>query len=307
MAGGAARDDLNASVLALVGEVLGRDGRPPGSTERLADLGFDSIAYAELAAALYERTGVDLVDAGLGPLRTVGDLFDAVERAKSRPGAAGEVVPVRLGSGQGLAKSALAGLFGWWFDVSVSGAEHMPASGPVVVCMNHESMLDVPAVAVASPRPITFMAKRELFRSPIGARAMGRLGAFSVDRELFDLRAIRIGLEIVRRGQVLGMYPEGTRTPRVLQPFLPGAAWIALSTGAPLLPCGIAGTEVALPRGSRIPKRVPVQVTFAPLIPVEQVDDPVKRRTEAERLASELRDGIAPLLSYPTDGPATST
>src|SRR6266542_4695959 len=72
MAGGAARDDLNASVLALVGEVLGRDGRPPGSTERLADLGFDSIAYAELAAALYERTGVDLVDAGLGPLRTVG-------------------------------------------------------------------------------------------------------------------------------------------------------------------------------------------------------------------------------------------
>ncbi|MFL5799590.1 MAG: 1-acyl-sn-glycerol-3-phosphate acyltransferase [Actinomycetota bacterium] len=299
MAGGAARDDLRATVLALVGEVLGRGGPPPGPADGLADLGFDSIAYAELAAALHERSGVDLVDAGLGPLRTVEDLCDAVERAGRRPGAAGEVVPVRLGSGQGLAKSALAGLFGWWFDVSVAGAEHMPGSGPVVLCMNHESMLDVPAAAVASPRAITFMAKRELFRTRFATQVMGRLGAFSVDRELFDLRAIRIGLDVVRRGQVLGMYPEGTRTPRVLQPFLPGAPWIALSTGAPLLPCGIAGTEVALPRGSRIPKRVPIQVTFAPLIEVEQIDDLLKRRTEAERLAGELRDAVAPLLSYP--------
>jgi 1-acyl-sn-glycerol-3-phosphate acyltransferase len=296
---------MATDVIALIGEVLGRDGQRPAPGDLLADLGFDSIAYAELAAVLEERAGVDLLDAGLGPLRTVGDVTEAVELATADRGAAGELMPVRLGSGQGLAKSTLAGLFGWWFDVSVSGAEHMPASGPVVLCMNHESMLDVPAAAVASPRPITFMAKRELFRASVLASAMGRLGAFSVDRALFDLRAVRIGLEIVRRGQVLGMYPEGTRTPRVLQPFLLGAPWIALSTGTPLLPCGIAGTEVALPRGSRIPKRVPIQVTFVPSIPVEQVDDPVKRRTEAERLARDLREAIAPLVSYAVDDPTS--
>jgi 1-acyl-sn-glycerol-3-phosphate acyltransferase len=298
MAPDAAGDDLRKTVVELVGEVLGRDDPPPDPTERLDELGFDSLAYAEMAAALHERTGVDLLDAGLGPLQTVEDLHRAAERARDQPGTAGEPVPVRLGSGQGIAKSALGGLFGWWFDVSVSGAERMPATGPVVLCMNHESMLDVPAAAVASPRPITFMAKRELFRTRLATLAMGRLGAFSVDRGLFDLRAVRIGLDVVRRGQVLGMYPEGTRTPRVLQPFLPGAPWIALSTGAPLMPCGIAGTEVALPRGSRVPKRVPIRVTFAPPIEVDRVDDPVKRRSEAERLAGELREAIAPLLSY---------
>jgi 1-acyl-sn-glycerol-3-phosphate acyltransferase len=197
-----------------------------------------------------------------------------------------------------LAKSALAGLFGWWFDVSVSGADHMPATGPVVLCMNHESMLDVPAATVASPRPITFMAKRELFRVRAVGWGFQRMGAFSVDRELFDLRAVRIGLDVVRRGRVLGMFPEGTRMPGQLLAFLPGAPWIALSTGASLLPCAVAGTERALPRGSRMPRRVPITVTFLPPIEVEPVDEPVKRRAEAERLALELHDAIRPHVSY---------
>jgi 1-acyl-sn-glycerol-3-phosphate acyltransferase len=182
--------------------------------------------------------------------------------------------------------------------LEVEGADRMPADGPVVLCMNHESTLDIPAVAVASRRPITFMAKRELFRHAAVGRAFDRLGAFSVDRELFDLRAVRIGLEVIRRGEVLGMYPEGTRTPGTLLPFLAGAPWIALSTGSPLLPCAIAGTERALPRGRHVPRRIPIRVTFLEPIPVEPIDDPVKRRTEAERLAGDLHDAIEPLLTY---------
>jgi 1-acyl-sn-glycerol-3-phosphate acyltransferase len=97
---------------------------------------------------------------------------------------------------------------------------------------------------------------------------------------------------------MLGMYPEGTRRPGRLLEFLPGAPWIALSTGAPLLPCAIGGTERALPRGRHVPKLVPIRVTFLPPIEVEPVDDPVKRRTEAERLASEAREAIRPHLTY---------
>ena len=62
--------------------------------------------------------------------------------------------------------------------------------------------------------------------------------------------------------------------------------------------CAIAGTERALPRGRRIPKRAPIRVTFVEPIGVESIDDPVKRRAEAERLAGELREAIRPLLSY---------
>jgi 1-acyl-sn-glycerol-3-phosphate acyltransferase len=295
---GARASGLSDEVLRAVGEVLGRDGPPPDDADALAALGFDSLSYAEFGAVLSESRGIDLLDGGVGPIGTIAELVATVERAAAGPGDAGPLMPVRLGTRQRFAKRSLSGAFRRWFDLRIEGAELMPATGPVILCMNHESILDIPAVAVASTRPITFMAKRELFRHPTVGRAFGRMGAFSVDRELFDLRAIRIGLEVVRGGEVLGMYPEGTRKPGTLLPFLPGAPWLALVTGAALLPCAISGTERALPRGHRVPRRVPIGVTFLPPIEVEPIDDPVKRRTEAERLANELRDAIAPLLSY---------
>jgi 1-acyl-sn-glycerol-3-phosphate acyltransferase len=295
---GAHPDGLRDAVVRGLCDVLGLDGAPPAPQDDLAALGFDSLGYAELAAELREERGVDLLDAGLGPIRTVADLVDAAERAAAHPGVAGPLLPEGFGTRQTRAMSRASGTFRWWFDLTIVGADRMPATGPAVLCMNHESILDIPAVAVASTRPITFMAKKELFRNPRAARAFERLGAFRVDRDLFDLRAIRIGLDVVRRGEVLGMYPEGTRNPGTLLPFLAGAPWIALATGAPLVPCGIAGTERALPRGRRVPKRIPIRVTFLDPIPVEPVDDPVKRRTEAERLAVELHEAIAPLLSY---------
>jgi 1-acyl-sn-glycerol-3-phosphate acyltransferase len=294
----AASIDLRDAVRRSLDGVLGREGGPLDDDRQLSALGFDSLAYAELAAALESSTGVDLLDGGMAPVRTVRDLVDVARRAAEHPGEAGEVVPGGLGSRQRLAKRTLSGTFGRLFHLEVEGAERLPPAGPVVLCMNHESILDIPAVAVASARPITFMAKRELFRIPAVGWAFRRMGAFSVDRELFDLRAVRLGLEAVRRGEVLGMYPEGTRMPGRLLEFLPGAPWIALTTGAPLLPCAIVGTERAMPRGRRLPRRVPIRVAFLPPIEVEPVDDPVKRRTESERLAVELHDAIRPLLSY---------
>jgi 1-acyl-sn-glycerol-3-phosphate acyltransferase len=287
------RGDLGS----LVAEVLGSD-RPPADDDRLADIGFDSLAYAELATVLQQDAGVDMLDAGMAEIGTVGELRAMVDAAAANPGGAGERFPEGLGRAQRRVKRALAGLFRSWFDLTVVGAEHVPVTGPAVLCMNHESGLDIPAGVVSCPRPITFMAKRELFRRPAQARVFRRWGAFPVDRDLFDLRAVEVGLEVVRRGEVLGMYPEGTRTPGTLLPFLPGAPWIALKTGAPLVPCAIAGTERALPRGRRIPKRAPIRVTFVEPVVVEAIDDPVKRRAESERLAGELREAIRPLLSY---------
>src|SRR5207237_3084645 len=145
---------------------------------------------------------------------------------------------------------------------------------------------------VASPGPVRFMAKRELFDKPLLARFFHELGGFSVDRDAYDLRAVEIALEVIRRGEVLGMYPEGTRTPGTLLPFLPGAAWIALKTGATLLPAAISGTHDAMPKGAKFFKRVPVRIEFAPAIPVEQVDAPRERRKLALELTEQVRDEV---------------
>jgi len=162
-----------------------------------------------------------------------------------------------------------------------------------VLCMNHESLLDIPIVTVASPRQIRMMAKQELFAKPAGARFFHELGGFPVQRGGFDLRAVEIGLEVLRRGEVLGMYPEGTRTPGVLLPFLPGAAWLALSTGAPLVPCAITGAHAAMPKGAKFFKRVPIRVEFGSAIAVEREDDPARRRQRALQLTEALQVEVA--------------
>src|SRR5947207_1347003 len=150
--------------------------------------------------------------------------------------------------------------------------------------MDDESLLDIPVIVVASHRPIRFMAKGELFEMPALARFFHELGGFSVERNSFDLRAIEIALEVIRRGEILGMYPEGTRTPGTLLPFLPGAAWIALKTGTPLVPAALSGTGAAMPSGAKFFKRVPIRIEFGEAIPVERVDDPVERRRRSLEL-----------------------
>jgi len=166
-----------------------------------------------------------------------------------------------------------------------------------VMCMNHQSSLDIPVAVAAAQRPVTFMAKKELFRRPAAARFFLELGGFSVERGAFDLRAVEIALAVLDRGEVLAMYPEGTRRPGVLQPFLPGAAWLALKSGAALLPVAIQGTEWAMPPGRKVPRRIPIRISFAEPIPAEKETEPATRRKEALRLTGEVRAAIEGMLA----------
>jgi 1-acyl-sn-glycerol-3-phosphate acyltransferase len=261
----------------------------------LTDIGFDSIACAEFASQVQERFGLDVADGEVTAVTTAGELAGVVDGAAAA-GLRDPGVPVGLGRFQGAAKKVVNGLIEWWFELRVDHADRMPLEGPVVMCMNHESLLDIPAAVAASPRPVTFMAKKELFRSGGAARFVHELGGFSVERGAYDLRAVEIALGVLERGEVLGMYPEGTRKPGVLLPFLPGAAWAALKTGSPLLPVAIRGTEAAMPPGRRIPSRVPIRVSFGEPIPVDRVDAPGLRRRESLRLTSEARARVKGML-----------
>ena len=126
----------------------------------------------------------------------------------------------------------------------VKGQENFPLEGPVVVVSNHVSLWDPVAVGVAVPRPVRFMAKEELFRIPLLGQLIRALGAFPVRRGRSDRQAWKESLEILRSGQVLGMFPEGTRVRTgELGAFHNGAAVLSLKTGAPLVPVAVKGTQ----------------------------------------------------------------
>jgi 1-acyl-sn-glycerol-3-phosphate acyltransferase len=254
---------------------------------RLEDIGIDSLAFAELATALEAEFGVRLAGVDLDGSHTVRDVLRAIE-------AAAPFTPVGLPAGMGrlyaLAEALLGPPLRSWFPLWAEGVANVPRVGPAIVAMNHESALDPLLVVLACPRRIVFMAKKELYKNAFVSWWLRELGAFRVDRDRFDLEAVGMGLAVLERGDLLGMYPEGTRSPGELLPFLHGAAWLALRTGVPIVPCAITGTERT--REARRPGRVRVRISFAPPIAVERVDDPVKRLAKAPAITAEIRDAI---------------
>ena len=273
--------------LALVQKLVG-DGVRVEPGRRFADTGIDSLAFVELAAAIERDLGVDLSLANLDAADRIEDLMRAVEQAPTRGGQ--PALPRGIGGLQGPAEAIGGWALRWWFRLEVAGARNLPEDGPAVLAMNHESALDIPLVVAAARRPITFMAKKELFKNAFASWSLHTLGGFRVDRDRFDLLAVQRALAALERGDVLGMYPEGTRSPGQLLPFLNGAAWLALRTGAPLVPCSISGTEHAGRASS--PGRVRVRIRFQEPIAVERSDDPAERRARAEQLTPRLRAAI---------------
>jgi 1-acyl-sn-glycerol-3-phosphate acyltransferase len=255
---------------------------------RLDDAGLDSLAFAELAAALEGDLGVDLTHVHVEGTEPIEDVLQAVEDAPTSGGPT--ALPRGIGSLQAPARALGGWALRWWFRLRVEGAGHVPQRGPAIVAMNHESALDIPLAVVASRRPITFMAKKELFKNGFASWSLNSLGGFRVDRDRFDLVAVQRALAVLERGDVLGMYPEGTRSPNLLLPFLHGAAWLALRTGVPLVPGSISGTEHA--GRATGPGRVPVRIRFHEAIPVEASDDPAERRRLAEELTARVRESI---------------
>jgi 1-acyl-sn-glycerol-3-phosphate acyltransferase len=126
----------------------------------------------------------------------------------------------------------------------VAGREHVPRAGGLIVVSNHLNNADPPMIARAIGRPVVFMAKYEMLRVPVAGLLFRAWGAFPVRRGEADLGALRAASDVVRRGEALMMFPEGTRSRTGgLGKGHPGTALIALRTGAPVLPVAITGTE----------------------------------------------------------------
>lgn len=152
-------------------------------------------------------------------------------------------------------------IMGAWFRPEVSGQEHVPATGAVILAPVHRSFADFGFTAFLTRRKLFFMAKAELWENRLLGRLLDALGAFPVRRTGADREALRRAEAVLAAGEALVLFPEGTRqTGPAVGQLLEGAAFLAARTQAPIVPVGIGGSGEAMPKGTRIPKRLPIRV-----------------------------------------------
>lgn len=141
------------------------------------------------------------------------------------------------------------------FRTRVYGRENIPAEGPIILAANHASNIDPPLMASLIERPVSYMAKIELFENPIFGAAIRRCHAFPVKRGESDRGAIKAAVTVLKEGRVLGLFPEGTRSKTgQLQKAEAGVALIAAMTGAPIVPVAILNTHRIFANGGLLPQ-----------------------------------------------------
>lgn len=186
-----------------------------------------------------------------------------------RPPAASFEPDPRLTLGYRLARLVFKAIVGSWFRPRVIGRDRVPLDGPVILAPVHRSFADFAFAAFITRRKLFFMAKDDLWKNAALGKLLLVLGAFPVHREAADREALRRAETVLERGQVLVLFPEGTRQtgPKVHE-LHEGAAFLAARTGARIVPVGIGGSEAAMPKGRLVPRpmRIPV-VVGEPLSP----------------------------------------
>lgn len=179
------------------------------------------------------------------------------------------------------------------FRPLITGADRVPTSGPVLLASNHLSGIDTILIPSFSPRKVRFLAKASLFRSRLGGWFFGQIGAIPVTREAGGAAqaALEAGREVLGAGHVFAVFPEGSRSrDGRLYRGRSGAAYLALATGATVVPVGLIGTNRALvdPRTGSAPR---VEVRFGAPVPLDDLAGlPAgrARREAAERIMAAI-------------------
>lgn len=180
------------------------------------------------------------------------------------------------------------------FRPRIAGREHIPERGPVLLASNHLSALDTILIPSFSTRQVQFLAKSSLFESRIGGWFMRGIGAIPVLREAGPAAqaALDAGREVLASGRVFAVFPEGSRSrDGRLYRGRGGAAFLALETGAQVVPVGLIGTnrELRDPRTGRAPR---LEVRFGAPVPLADLAGlPAgrARREATERIMSAIR------------------
>jgi 1-acyl-sn-glycerol-3-phosphate acyltransferase len=155
-----------------------------------------------------------------------------------------------------------------WFRPKVTGREHVPETGPVILAPVHRSFADFGFTAFCTDRKLFFMTKDEMWNNRWLGKLLLSVGAFPVHRESADREALQRAEEVLRKDSPLVLFPEGTRREGpVVKDLMEGAAFLSARTEAPIVPIGIGGSDLAMPKGSAIPKPRTIQLVIGPPIP----------------------------------------
>jgi 1-acyl-sn-glycerol-3-phosphate acyltransferase len=166
----------------------------------------------------------------------------------------------------------------------IYGTDRIPREGPLVLCFNHFSWLDPWAIGSGVPRTVYYVAKQEAHDTPVMGSFIRIFGTTPVRRGESDREAVRVMREIVRRGDALGMFPEGTRQKREPGEVRPGAAMVAIMEDAPVLCGAIHGTQ-----DWRFGNFHPVSVAFGEPFKLDHPRNSQGYRAGSEEIRQELR------------------
>ena len=170
------------------------------------------------------------------------------------------------------------------FRPTVIGADNIPLTGPVIIAPIHRSNVDFAFSLFISPRKVFFMAKEGVFHPAIFRALLLRLGAFPVNRNSADRESMRLAEEVLKRGEALILFPEGTRKSGTsIEALHDGVVFIASRSGAKIVPVGIAGSEQAMPVGAKLPRFAKIQIVVGKPIDPPMGEGRVSRSQIAEK------------------------
>lgn len=199
-------------------------------------------------------------------------------------------------------KAVLTPLLHLCFRVRVEGREHVPRTGPVILAANHRSFLDSIFLPLVVRRRVTFVAKAEYFDDPKTAWFFRGVGQIPIRREggSASERALDAAMDVLRRGGVFAIYPEGTRTrDGYLHRGHTGVARLALRSGAPIVPVGLIGTDEVQPVDRKLPRLFrPVTIRFGEPIDCARYTGAAQERLALRELTDEVMYDVCQLCGY---------
>lgn len=174
-----------------------------------------------------------------------------------------------------------------FFRIKIIGKENIPKEGACIICSNHKSYFDPPMLVVFNKRHVNMIAKKDLLKNPIMGWLCKTFGALLVDRDGKDIETVKQSLRILKNGEILGIFPEGTRNGMAKgEKAKNGAVLMAIKSGAPIIPAGIKGDYKIFRK---------VTMTYGKPIYYDKTKINQQDKEEIDKLTEELMNTIIEL------------
>ena len=184
-----------------------------------------------------------------------------------------------------------------WCRMTVTGGEHIPATGVFILAPTHRSIIDTPVSSGVTRRRMRFMGADKWWSNPVLGAVLTACGGFPVTRGSADREALMRCIALLDGGEPLVLFPEGERkSGPTVQPLFDGAAYISAKSGAPIVPVGIGGSERAMPKGAKgiSPRKIHVEIGRP--LPAPTGDTPKDQRESIRRTTADLHAELQRLL-----------